>query len=137
MHIELLPLVKEVGKHVFLAAANALSDRRIRKTAMTSNLYGIDFAIEDLKVNHGVGWVHPVDDDFANKPTDIKKNGAILSEHCNAPETQLMDMTHQLKALKAMGFRKVAGLVDRLHVPPGFELSVVSQQVGRGKIVDL
>jgi hypothetical protein len=157
MHRELLPLVKEVGKQAFEAAADAFADRSVRGTYVTSNLYGIDFTIEDLKVDHGVGRVYPVPD-LGTEALDVKRDGAILKElgarlyilelengptthhegelYCSAPETQLMDLSHQIKALKAMGFSKTSDLIERIDVPEGFELILVSDGVGQARIVE-
>lgn len=156
MHRELLPLVKEVGKHAFKAAADAFADKSIRGSYITSNLYGIDFTIEDLKEDHGVGRVYPLPN--LDEPLDVKRDGAILKElgarmyvlelengptthhegelYCSAPETQLMDLTHQIKALKAMGFSKSSDLVERLEAPQGFELILVSEGLGHATIVE-
>src|SRR5688572_15375657 len=84
MKKELFPLVKEVGKHVLYAAADSLMDKRVRGENVISNMYGIDFALEDLKVDHGA----PKPLKPLPKPSitsdgtkrDIKKDGAILEE---------------------------------------------------------
>lgn len=158
MHRELLPLVKEVGKLAFLAASSALADKRLRQNSFTSNFYGIDFTIEDIRKDHGVGTVYPVKQLNKDEPLDIKKDGAILKElgarlyilelengptthhegvlYCDAPETQLMDMSHQIRTLKSKGFSQVEDLVARVDVPEGFELIVVSQKAGEGRIVE-
>lgn len=154
---ELFPVVKEVGKQVFVAAAKALSDNSLRQAAMTSNIYGIDFTIEDLRSDHGVGRVYPLPDKIS-KPLDVKKDGAILEElgarlyvlelengptthhegklYCGAPETQFMDLSHQIRALKAMGFTKVEDLVELVTVPEGFQLIVTSQDGSKADIIN-